>query len=216
MLQDDGTPMMSCGKCFKWQHIACHDLADERAGRAKRNWDVVEFICQQCRSKMFAGTEVSNPAFRDPRVVHRLSQGVTLPPSYHSPPPYQSYISQGYGTAQLPPSAISTLYHAANGDYSHYTQPYGNVRSSSMPDRYPTTGQSYTPTHHYNQHPSAISFSHYQPREGGFTSSGRPQSAYQVHHTETYDQHSRTSQHTPYSDLRSDASQRSTVSPLNS
>ncbi|KAF4596441.1 hypothetical protein EYR38_007828 [Pleurotus pulmonarius] len=46
---DDGTPMMSCGSCSKWQHISCHDRADQAAGRSKRNWDDVEFFCYKCR-----------------------------------------------------------------------------------------------------------------------------------------------------------------------
>ncbi|KAF9452324.1 hypothetical protein P691DRAFT_795034 [Macrolepiota fuliginosa MF-IS2] len=209
---DDGTPMMSCGKCYKWQHITCHDQADERAGRAKRNWDVVEFICQQCRSKMFASTEASNPVLKDPRVVHRLSHGVNPPTSYHNPTPYQTYVTPSYAPTQPASSTISTLYHAANGSYSHYPQPYGDIRTSGMADRYPTSSQPYVPMHHYNQHPSTISFSHYQPREGGFSSGSKAQPAYQVHHTEMYDQDPRVSQHTPYSDLRSGASQRSTVS----
>lgn len=41
--------MLSCGCCSRWQHIACHDQADVRAGRPKRNWDLVDFICHKCR-----------------------------------------------------------------------------------------------------------------------------------------------------------------------
>ncbi|KAF8348992.1 hypothetical protein F5887DRAFT_545100 [Amanita rubescens] len=31
----DNTPMVSCGACLKWQHIVCHDLANQRAGLPK-------------------------------------------------------------------------------------------------------------------------------------------------------------------------------------
>lgn len=204
--------MMSCGKCFKWQHIACHDQADERAGRAKRNWDVVEFICQQCRSRMFASTEVPNSSSRDPHFVHRLPQGPGLPSSYHHAIPYHPYFAQGYGASQSSPhSAISTLYHAANGNYPHYTQPYNDARTPGTPDQYPIASQSYVSAHHYNQQSSSISFSHYQPRGGGFSTSGKAQAPY---HTEIYDQHPRTSQQTSYSDVRSNTNQRSTVSAL--
>lgn len=39
---------MSCGKCSKWQHIACHDAVDKEAGRPMRNWDDVDFLCKHC------------------------------------------------------------------------------------------------------------------------------------------------------------------------
>ncbi|KAL0954712.1 hypothetical protein HGRIS_003666 [Hohenbuehelia grisea] len=46
---DDGYPMLCCGSCSKWQHIACHDAANYRAGRPPRNWEVEEFQCERCR-----------------------------------------------------------------------------------------------------------------------------------------------------------------------
>lgn len=209
---DDRTPMMSCGKCFKWQHIACHDLADERAGRAKRNWDSVEFICQQCRSRMFAGGDGTNPALGDPRYNHQSAQGISLSSPYYNHTPYQSYAAQGYAATHAPQaSTISSLYHAANGNYSHYAQSYGDPRAPNMPDRYPAPSQPYLPTHHYPQPPSTISFSHYQPRDGGFSSSAKSQSSYQGRLVDAYDQHPRAQQHAPYSDLRSSTSQRPTA-----
>ncbi|KAF8274826.1 hypothetical protein EI94DRAFT_1768633 [Lactarius quietus] len=47
--KDDGSPLLCCGKCSKWQHIACHDLADRQAGRPKRDWDREEFIVAPVR-----------------------------------------------------------------------------------------------------------------------------------------------------------------------
>lgn len=49
--QDDGSSLMCCGNCGVWQHIACHDSVDKRAGRPPRNWEAVEFICQKCRTQ---------------------------------------------------------------------------------------------------------------------------------------------------------------------
>ena len=47
--------MMSCGSCLKWQHIACHDLENKRAGLPNRDWDSVDFICRSCRTKANVG-----------------------------------------------------------------------------------------------------------------------------------------------------------------
>ncbi|KXN84561.1 hypothetical protein AN958_12307 [Leucoagaricus sp. SymC.cos] len=97
---DDRTPMMSCGKCYKWQHIACHDQADERAGRSKRNWNVVEFICQQCRSRMFAGSEGAN-SYRDPRYFPHVPQGVNLSSPYHHAGSRAPNMSDHYRTPTI-------------------------------------------------------------------------------------------------------------------
>ncbi|PFH53210.1 hypothetical protein AMATHDRAFT_1625 [Amanita thiersii Skay4041] len=59
---DDPTPMMSCGSCLKWQHIACHDKADQTAGRPKRDWDSVEFICKRCEKGIY-GENASGQEF---------------------------------------------------------------------------------------------------------------------------------------------------------
>lgn len=68
MLQDDNTPMMSCGSCFKWQHIACHDKATRMAGFPQRDWDSVDFICRSCRTK-------TNISYRPMEHDRRVSQG---------------------------------------------------------------------------------------------------------------------------------------------
>lgn len=51
---------MCCGKCGVWQHIACHDSVDKRAGRPLRNWESVEFTCQKCHLRQFAPTNGSS------------------------------------------------------------------------------------------------------------------------------------------------------------
>lgn len=43
--------MLCCGSCSQWQHIACHDRADVQAGRPRRNWNHVEFVCHQCQQR---------------------------------------------------------------------------------------------------------------------------------------------------------------------
>lgn len=39
---------MCCESCNKWQHIRCHDQADFIAGRPRRNWELVDFVCHVC------------------------------------------------------------------------------------------------------------------------------------------------------------------------
>ncbi|KAJ7052485.1 hypothetical protein C8F01DRAFT_1065667 [Mycena amicta] len=62
---DDGRPLLCCGMCSEWQHISwyllcyptsrqahtsqsSHDHSDLQAGRPRRNWEQVDFICSRC------------------------------------------------------------------------------------------------------------------------------------------------------------------------
>lgn len=47
--------MVSCGSCNRWQHIACHDLIDQRAGRPRRDWERQQFFCGRCRQRVLNG-----------------------------------------------------------------------------------------------------------------------------------------------------------------
>ncbi len=120
-LQDDGSPLLCCGKCSKWQHIACHDLADRQAGRPKRDWDREEFICCACqdRGKQVLNGNASYDAGRTPNPYYQ--------PAYSSNVPYSSA----------------------------YSSPH-------------------TPRSSYPQH-AAITFTHYQPQQHGFSSAHAPQ-----------------------------------------
>lgn len=46
---NDGHEIACCDTCGKWQHVWCHDNADQRAGRPKRDWNKVEFRCFRCQ-----------------------------------------------------------------------------------------------------------------------------------------------------------------------
>ena len=122
-LQDDGSPLLCCGKCSKWRHIACHDLADRKAGRPKRDWDKEEFICRNCQNRSIAnGRQVLNGSSSA-----SFDAGRTPSPYYH----------QTSGHAGQAP-------YGQNYPHPHPRPPY--------------------------QQDTAITFSHYQPQQRGFTS----------------------------------------------
>ena len=126
-LQDDGSPLLCCGKCSRWQHIACHDSADRKAGRPKRDWDKEEFICRACQSR-----------------------------------------SNANGRLLVPNGSSSASYDAGRTPSPYYHQSSGYAGQAP-----PSYGQNYSLPHHsrppYQQH-TAITFSHYQPQQRGFTS----------------------------------------------
>jgi hypothetical protein len=142
-LQDDGSPLLCCGKCSKWQHIACHDLADRKAGRPKRDWDKEEFICRNCQS----GRSLSIVANGSMRQVPNGSTSSAAGSSYdagRTPSPYYHHQAQTSGyPGQLP----------YGQNYPHPSLPHQQLRPAPY------------------QHHTAITFSHYQPQQRGFTSS---------------------------------------------
>lgn len=142
-LQDDGSPLLCCGKCSKWHHIACHDLADRKAGRAKRDWDKEEFICRKCQSGRSLSI-VANGSMR--QVLNGSSPSAAAGSSYdagRTPSPYYHHQTQASGhTGQLP----------YGQNYPHPSLPHQQLRPAPY------------------QHHTAITFSHYQPQQRGFTS----------------------------------------------
>ncbi|KAA1119115.1 hypothetical protein PGT21_015506 [Puccinia graminis f. sp. tritici] len=69
---DDGSEVICCDNCEIWQHLVCHDKADEIMKRAKRNWATADFICADC-----SGVPI-------PRAVKKLRTHINGKPK---PPP---------------------------------------------------------------------------------------------------------------------------------
>ena len=123
--QDDGSPLLCCGRCSKWQHIACHDMADRNAGRPKRDWDAEEFICCAC-------------------------QGRNVP-----------------NGRQVPNGSSSASYDLGRTPSPYHHQPSGYPGQASYGQNYPL--HPHLPRLPYPHH-TAITFSHYQPQQRGFSS----------------------------------------------
>ncbi|KAH9810566.1 hypothetical protein DFH28DRAFT_1097864 [Melampsora americana] len=45
---DDGSEVICCDKCEKWQHLACHNNADQIRRLPKRDWSKADFVCSAC------------------------------------------------------------------------------------------------------------------------------------------------------------------------
>ncbi|KAJ7202501.1 hypothetical protein B0H12DRAFT_1162635 [Mycena haematopus] len=148
---DDGMPMVGCGLCSQWHHTNCHDFADKQAGRPRRNWDQVEFICRQCQTRRMTAkssgqySQQSVPSSYMPQAEPSTSSYTTdeLPSAAHPPRDYSglypaaengSYAQSaaaGFGPQQLPyPTLSSSINHRAQ------------VQTASPPPRLPA-GPSY-------------------------------------------------------------------------
>ncbi|KAJ7716810.1 hypothetical protein DFH07DRAFT_861834 [Mycena maculata] len=107
---DDGVPMLCCGLCSQWQHIACHDRADVQAGRPRRNWDHVDFICRQCQARRIASKNASQGQYI-PRATSNISYLTQAPVAPVVPP--TSYAPYGHG----PPPPVARAQRDYSGSY---------------------------------------------------------------------------------------------------
>ncbi|KAI9451079.1 hypothetical protein BJY52DRAFT_1125459 [Lactarius psammicola] len=159
--KDDGSPLLCCGKCSKWQHIVCHDLADRQAGRPKRDWDREEFICRACQDRSVVnGKQVLNgsasyDAGRTPNSYHQPTYSGHVPyssaypphPPRSSPSSYQRhtaitfthYQPQQHGFSSAHALHAQSMIPAAATTAATYTQPHYNTHGSpSKPAQYTT------------------------------------------------------------------------------
>lgn len=154
--------MVCCGQCGKWQHISCHDQADQRLGRPKRNWDLGQFFCRRCqaernRSMMQASQHVFAQKPVPPQQHHSL-QAIT---------PYTS--SQQTSDIRLTqPHALYTGASSSNPINQHLQQQQYARTAASLTMTQPRPDYS---THSGN--PLGGYGSHYQGEMGGVNPAGR-------------------------------------------
>ncbi|TFK40094.1 hypothetical protein BDQ12DRAFT_680331 [Crucibulum laeve] len=175
---DDGTPMMSCGMCSKWQHIACHDQADLQQGRPKRDWDAEDFVCKKCRLKK--ATNDKRHQNTSTSVVYRPAVPRHVGPQQN---PYYSQISN------IPPVLHDRPFSGhyprpLNGSTSYIQGQISDIRSSTIPAQSAQSHGSHPMEH------NTIAFSHYQPQDRAFTTIAKPQQhPYNAYgHTQAYGQ----------------------------
>ncbi|KAI0297293.1 hypothetical protein B0F90DRAFT_1740819 [Multifurca ochricompacta] len=140
--KDDGSPLLCCGKCSRWQHIACHDLADRRAGRPKRDWDTEEFLCRACQGRSVAanGKQVPNGS-------SSFDMGQT-PSPYHQPG-FSGQVPYG---SNYPPPRSSSYQPRTAVTFAHYQpQQHGFSTTHSSHTTPMIPGHAYA-QHHYSAH----------------------------------------------------------------
>ncbi|KIK62360.1 hypothetical protein GYMLUDRAFT_495420 [Collybiopsis luxurians FD-317 M1] len=173
---DDGVPLLCCGSCAKWQHIPCHDRADAQAGRPRRNWDQVEFICRQCRVNTNA---MSSAGYNGIQMHYPQAAPTNMHPSLravHSTSSYRNHVPYGQGLGYDAPSRTN------NGGYIEVPsindgKGYGTSdMRSSIPLQ---THMGYSHSMQQQQPPKQISFSHYQPQRHEFQHNRYEQHQYQ-------------------------------------
>ncbi|KAM6504385.1 hypothetical protein JOM56_001328 [Amanita muscaria] len=125
---DDHGPLMSCGSCFKWQHIACNAKARvTTAGLLQGDWDSTDFVCQSCRTRVQisnglleirapqGGDHMNKPVSRTKTTVrdHQQSYTVTQPCSTTTCGP------------SWRPNATPLIDHGTSSTSHYVTQPVG-------------------------------------------------------------------------------------------
>ncbi|KAF8558093.1 hypothetical protein OG21DRAFT_1595512 [Imleria badia] len=149
--QDDGVPLLCCGICGKWQHIICHDKQDAMAGRPKRNWDAEDFICRQCRQITSKSSSPSYPPSVLSFGVNGKRGQVPGTQSFYGPP------------SNHPRSYPNGGYHQSSPSNARYPHDHPDIQTTvSSP-----SSHSYTP----QTQSTGVTFAHYQPHQGGFSTS---------------------------------------------
>ncbi|KAI6042453.1 hypothetical protein EDC04DRAFT_2658182 [Pisolithus marmoratus] len=164
--QDDGVPIVCCTSCSKWQHIPCHDRQDALIRRQKRDWETEEFVCQRCQLKdSKASPPNRGPLYHQSATMDHPTTNCTTGTQPYYPYP-RNYLNGGY----YPPATLS-------GRYTYENQ--SEMRSSS----------SNAPQH---QQPRAanVTFAHYQPQGGSFSTSRPTYSVSEATQLNQYSHHS--------------------------
>lgn len=186
--QDEHVPLMSCGKCNKWQHINCHNAADRNAGQPLRNWDDEEFTCKRCLSKQ------TNSAKSIPQPSYMIPRWQIEPRTSHLP------ALTSVSTSSLDQSASKMDYYSSESVTGH-TNFQNHAIDNHSTGTWRVNGSHNGPSemiHALNKkntpHQSQpVTFAHYQPLERGF--SPHPST---LHPSLQY-QSSGSSTHLPYS-----------------
>ncbi|KAJ7573893.1 hypothetical protein C8J56DRAFT_1173207 [Mycena floridula] len=149
---DEDVGIMCCEMCSKWQHMSCHDQADDQAGRPRRNWELVEFLCRECRLRKAAS------GYHQPQSSQNPYLALRVPPASGSHNPYMS--SPGSHPGKSYPAPVSDLRSAPPAvkpiAFSHYqphqrgfaSTPQGHYGSNTMNGHYSqeTSVQGWNPT----------------------------------------------------------------------
>lgn len=159
---------MSCGICNKWQHIPCHDNADLKAGRRKRDWDIEEFVCQRCQPR---GSRKYDGAYQQRQHQDRHSQ--------------QPYTTEQMAYIQ-PVANLSTP--RSQPGYAGVPSYVGPTSSGqNVHDNFRTSTPSSMAQQRPHQAPSGITFAHYQPDPHGFSTRQTYQRDQVPDHNQTYE-----------------------------
>ncbi|KAL1745390.1 hypothetical protein HDZ31DRAFT_63138 [Schizophyllum fasciatum] len=138
---DDGVPMMCCGSCSRWQHIACHDRIDLAAGRPKRDWNTVDFVCKRCRELAYARQQQQQQQ-QHQQPYYGASRPTYAPHQYAMGQPAAGYSAyqNGWGSGPGQPYAAPYAGSYANGHASGYGQP---AYAAYQPAPYAATNGAY-------------------------------------------------------------------------
>ncbi|KAL1701719.1 hypothetical protein EV121DRAFT_262846 [Schizophyllum commune] len=124
---DDGHPMMCCGSCQRWQHIRCHDRVDLAAGRPKRDWNTVDFVCKRCRELAYA----------------RQQQQHQQQMPYYGAAARSAYPQHQYAMAQQPAAGYGAYQSGwGTGASQPYTTPYAGAYTNGHAPAYGQPGYS--------------------------------------------------------------------------
>ncbi|KAI0833758.1 hypothetical protein BC628DRAFT_1308266 [Trametes gibbosa] len=151
---DDGMAMVSCGSCNRWQHIACHDLSDQRSSRPRRNWQTQQFFCSRCRHRATNGGGYGTQPQQ------------SYPPSSHAA---YGWSQTGRSVPLHKPGGIDPYAQTSDLRYAHRSAVENGL---GFPQQQFNSNHVGAATYSRPSYPnSGVPFSHYQSDQRGMSSS---------------------------------------------
>ncbi|KAI8823140.1 uncharacterized protein EV422DRAFT_393394 [Fimicolochytrium jonesii] len=137
---DDGAPMIACGRCNVWQHIACLARANGDTGNVDiKKWEELDFVCKNCEERKASlsnsSSDESTPVTEDvmtttshlsalgtpngfadllPQTASHLPQFNGTPITHQQPHAAGPHSQNGTSTPQsyIPPTHVVPLNHS--------------------------------------------------------------------------------------------------------
>ncbi|KAH8550080.1 hypothetical protein BGW37DRAFT_91186 [Umbelopsis sp. PMI_123] len=148
---DDGTPMIACGRCGTWAHIACLAKHD-KTRKSMKAWENVDYTCRNC---------LARPAHPPPAmhytIDHQKERTVehnthkrpwmesSSPHQHHQANPVIKFTKPNEGPVGYNPPRVPVYNHHSGGGYIHDGSPRVDVNQH----RYPQPPIQF---HHQNGH----------------------------------------------------------------
>ncbi|KAJ8653360.1 hypothetical protein O0I10_011011 [Lichtheimia ornata] len=125
---DDGTPLIACERCGKWQHIRCLQK-DGQLEEGRKSFASYSFFCKPCTAKGsqdvdIDGVDDNETTLPPPHTPRKLTIIQSQPPP---PPPPSSHYQQPPRQYHQPPISIPhPQMPPTNGHHQHYQHHHNN------------------------------------------------------------------------------------------
>ncbi|KAI9288060.1 hypothetical protein BC943DRAFT_357777 [Umbelopsis sp. AD052] len=118
---DDGTPMIACGRCGTWAHIACLAKHD-KTRKSMKAWENVDYTCRNCLAKPPPVIHFTIDHDKNRTIEHNTHKRPWMEsgsPHHHQGSNIIKFTKPNEGTMGYGPPRVPVYNHGGSGVYSH-------------------------------------------------------------------------------------------------